>query len=170
MQALGERDDAGAVEARAVAEDQHRPPGVGDQRDCLLDRRGGRGDVEGGEPAGGAAGGGALRGGALLDLVGDDQVADVALEDGVLEREVDELGVVAVGEHGLAEAGERLEGAGEVDLLKGAWAHHLGADLAGDGEHGGAGSIFASQMPVMRLVAPGPAMARQAAGRPVSLA
>ena len=71
-------------------------------------------------PAGGAAGGGALRGGTLLDLVGDDQVADVALEDGVLEREVDELRMVAVGEHGLAKAGERLEGAGEVDLLEGA--------------------------------------------------
>ena len=69
-------------------------------------------------------------------------------------------------QHGLADhCGDALPKAvGEVDLLKGARAEHLRVDLAGQRQHRCARSTLASHRPVSRFVAPGPAIARQAAG------
>ena len=58
-------------------------------------------------------------------------MGDVALEHRVLAGEVHQLSVLGGGQHGLAPGADRLEGRGEIDLLKGARPEHLVVDLAG---------------------------------------
>ena len=65
-------------------------------------------------------------------------MADGALEDGVFEGERHEFVGTGGGVDGLAPGAHGLKGGGEVDLLEGAGAEYCGADLAGQGEDGGA--------------------------------
>ena len=58
--------------------------------------------------------------------------------------------------------------ADQVDLLEGARAQDLGLDLAGQGDHRRAVHVGVPQ-PGEQIGGTGPAMDRQAAGRPVSL-
>ena len=59
---------------------------------------------------------------------------DVAFDERVLHGQGREFGRVAAGQHGLAEAGHGLEGGGQIDVLEGAGAQHLGLHLAGQGD------------------------------------
>ncbi len=106
-----------AVEAGAVADDDHRALRLVEQSDRVGDRLRRRRDRLLGQPALGCLRLG-LAGRQRLYLVGEDQVRDVALEQCVLAGERHQLGVLRVEQHRLAPSGDGAEGAGEVDLLK----------------------------------------------------
>ena len=67
-----------------------------------------------------------------LDVVREDQVRHVLLDDRRLAGERRELGMIGAGEHGLRERGDRREGRGEVNVLKGTGAEDLGLHLPGE--------------------------------------
>ena len=62
-------------------------------------------------------------------------MGDVAAQQGVLAGQRHQLGMVALGQHGLAPGRHRRERGGQVDLLEGPRAQDLDVDLAGEGEH-----------------------------------
>ena len=133
MERLGQGRHLGHAVTRPVPCDDQRPLGPGDAGDRPIDRTPRRGNGGRRQAALGASRAGAA-GVEYLHLVGQDEVRDVAFDERVLHGQGGEFGRVAAGQDGLAEAGHRLEGGGQIDVLEGAGAHHLGLHLAGQGD------------------------------------
>ena len=100
-----------------------------------------------------------------LDLVGEDQVRHAAVQDRALARQVHELGVLRRVQHGLAPLGNlsRMRPV-QIDLLESARAEHLHVDLSGECQQRARDQPSHPRGPVIRFVAPGPAI-RQAGRR-----
>ena len=162
---LGQRGHRRHVVARAVADDDHRPLRAAQQLAARrsIDSSGGE-IVERRHAAGGAARRGALGRRQRLHLVGEDQVRDVAPQQRVLAREVHQLDRVGVVQNGLAPARRprRTRRAGRPPGTRPGPSTCVSTWPVSAST--GARSTFASHSPVSRLVAPGPAIVRQAGG------
>ena len=137
VQRFGQRNHFAHAVARAIAGNDQRTLRADDAGEGVADRYRGRRDGGGSQAAVGPArplGAGVEH----LHFVGQDEMSDVTLDDGVLDRQRRQFGVVAFGQHGLAETGDRLEGRFEVDVLERARSEHLGLDLSGQCDHRGA--------------------------------
>ncbi len=95
-------------------------------------------------------------------------MCDIILDQGGLAGERHQLGMKRGMKNRLREPRDGLEGRREIDLLEGAGPQDLDVDLPGQRENRRTVDLGVPK-PAMRLVAPGPAIVRHAAGRPVSL-
>jgi hypothetical protein len=130
---LGEGGDLVAAASSAVADDDHRPLGGGQELDGPGQLRLRGRDLTGRHPPEAWPRRGDGDAGQLLDLVGEDEVGHVALHDGVLHGQGGQFGGVLGAEDGLAPRRHRLEGGGEVDLLERPRPDDLRLHLAGEG-------------------------------------
>ena len=120
---------------RAVADDDHRAPRCAQQLAGLRHRARRRRDAQVGACGPRARHRRSSGAGSVWTSSGKIRCATSRSQQRVLDAQRGELGVAALGQHGLRPARDRRERRREVDVLKRAGAEHLHVHLAGQREH-----------------------------------
>ncbi len=136
VEPFGQLDDPGHREAGAGSHDNHGSARTIQCLDCSPERLLRRRYRVRGHPSFRTAGTFTCRSLQCLNLIGEDEVGHTSVQNRTLDRQIDQLGVLAGVQHGLAPLSHLPVCRLKIDLLEGTGTQDLGVDLAGQGQGG----------------------------------